>query len=145
MEHLVNYLIYYIILMSLVLTGLYTYSWVQYTKNQFLERDERITRRHPEYSRKWHRAKALNQIVYFFLYIFCFGLKLTCINVILFWILFDGFVNTTILNKTFFDIGTTAKTDVFLQRIVKFTHTSETVVAATLKIGLLIWAIFAFL
>lgn len=128
---------------SLIITSIYTLSWIKFQKYQFLERDYNIVARHKEYSQLWHKWKAVNQGIFFFVMLILCGLKLTLVNVIFYWIIFDGFLNISVLNKPFFYVGTTAKTDIRLHQLAAFLKTTPSNLAAALKIILLIFSIIS--
>lgn len=113
-----------VFLISIIFTSIYVFSWVNFQKYQFLERDYNIVGRYPGYSKKWHLYKALNQILFFILMLPFFGLPLTLFNMVWYWIMFDGFLNKVVLKQKFFYVGNTAKLDktfVHLASVLKMT------------------------
>lgn len=107
-----------IFLVSISITFLYALSWVNYTKNQFSERDYNIVVKHPEYGKKWHYWKWFNQVLFFTLLAGIFYWKIVIMNIILYWILFDGLLNKKVLNREFFYIGNTSSIDKFQQQLI---------------------------
>lgn len=105
--------------LPILLTLIYTFSWVRFQKYQFLERNYDIVAKHPEYSKKWHFWKGINQVSFFGIMLFTIGWKLTLLNALIFWVLFDALINKLILKRPFFFVGTTAFTDVTIQKSAK--------------------------
>ena len=131
----------FVIGVSLLFTLFFTYSWLKYTKYQFLECDRKVVETHQEYSIKWHNAKGLNQIIFFTLILMLFGLRIMTFDIIVYWILFDGFSNKKVLNKPFNYVGTTAKTDILLQKVSKLFNISVSTTSIGLKLLLLVISI----
>jgi hypothetical protein len=131
----------YILFTSLLFTSIYLLSWIKFHKYQFLERDYNIVVKNKEYSKKWHSWKAVNQGIFFFFIFILFGVKILTVNIVFYWVFFDGFLNITVLNKPFFFVGTTAATDIRLTKIAKFLRLSPSNLAAILKIILIITSI----
>lgn len=129
------------LLISLLITSIYTLSWVKFQKYQFLERDYNIVAKHKEYSKKWHTWKAVNQGIFFFVMFLVFGYSITLTNMIFYWIIFDGFLNITVLKKPFFYVGQTAETDIKVQQLSKFFRISPLYFAFILKIILFVVSI----
>jgi len=136
-----------VISISLIITVLYTLSWVKFQKYQFLERDYSKVAKHPEYSKGWHFWKGVNQLIFFSIMFFLVGARIATMDLIIYWILFDGLMNKTILKREFFYIGTTAQTDISFRKIshlinIPFkTKLSPYLISGIVKIGLLITSI----
>jgi len=135
------------LLVSLTYTFLYTLSWVKFQKYQFLERSYDIVAQHHEYSQKWHWFKGLNQFVFFYLLSVKFGYLIGFVDIIFYWILFDGWLNKSVLKRNFFYVGTTGKIDKAIQWVnngikTVYKQSSPAFISAVIKISLLIYSIF---
>lgn len=140
-----------VLFISLIITFVYLYSWVKFQQYQFLERDYNIVHKHKEYSQKWHKWKLINSTPYFLLFLTIFGFAITFINVMFYYILFEGIFNRKVLNKEFFYVGTTAVMDKKIQQFVMFLrkfkplrNLSPQKFSAILKLTLLASAIFLY-
>lgn len=111
------------LLLSILFTLGYTWSWIKFQQYQFLERDYNIVGRYPKYSKNWHYWKGINQIVFFSILTFTFGWQLALINSIIFWILFDGIFNKIVLKREFFYVGKTAQTDKTIRKFLSWVNT----------------------
>lgn len=131
----------------------YLFTWVKFQNYQFLERDYNKVARNKEYSQLWHLWKGANQIIFFTLIYFTFGKYITFVNIIFYWILFDGLLNRIVLNRPFFYIGQTAFIDKqfhkfsewinssWLNKITKRFIINPYILSGCLKIGLLLLSI----
>jgi len=57
------------------------------------------------------------------------------------WLLFDGFINTYVLNREWWYIGDTAQLDIAQRKLAGFLHIEHRLFSACLKIGMLIFSI----
>lgn len=125
----------------------YTVSWVKFQKYQFLERDYSKVANHPEYSKGWHFWKGVNQLIFFSIMFFLVGPRIAAMDLIIYWIMFDGLFSKTILKREFFYIGTTAQTDKSFRKLSSLINIpfknklSPYAITAIIKIGLLITSI----
>ncbi len=104
-------------IIALIFTFLYLYTWVRFHQYQFLERDYSIVATHREYSKEWHWWKGAQQAVFFFMMSFCTNIHVVLTCVTFYWIMFDGLFNKMVIKQKFFYIGTSAKTDKTFQTI----------------------------
>jgi hypothetical protein len=112
------------VMMSLVFTAAFVFSWVKFQQYQFLERDYDIVAKNKHLSKLWHLWKGVNTLIWVCLISFIFGFKVGFLNLILYWILFDGLLNIIVLKKGFFYIGTTATIDSIFHKISTWWNTS---------------------
>jgi hypothetical protein len=136
-----------VIAISIIVTLTYTISWVKFQQFQFLERDYSKVAKHPEYSKGWHFWKAVNQLLFFSIMFFLVGPRIAAMDMIIYWILFDGIFNKTVLKREFFYIGTTAQTDISFRKLAHLINIpfkqklSPFAVSGFVKIALLITSI----
>jgi fatty acid desaturase len=120
------------VLIGVVLLGLY---------NALLIKDARIPDGTPEndkVSAEWHEVGAGLFLYLAFTAFFAFGAKFIPLSLSAFWAIFAGIVHKVGLNKPFFFVGTTAKTDKLLQKW--FPNKAEKA-SAILKISMLVVSI----
>jgi hypothetical protein len=105
-------------------------SWIFFHKNQFIERDNSS---HTEAAimanKKWHFWKGVNQLVFFGLLWFSFGLVNAALCAVLFWTIFDSSMNKFVLHKELFYVGTTSWIDRQTQAIAKFAKVKASVIS----------------
>lgn len=142
-------------ILSFIFTLGYMITWVKFQQYQFLERDYTIVANNKQYSKLWHVWKGANQGVFFILLGSLFGWKLMIINSILYWVLFDGFLNIFVLNREFFYIGNTSWIDRSLRSITGLINKllgyhntrlalSASFIAFIIKVGLLAGALYIY-
>lgn len=98
-------------IISLIFTFAYLFTWVKYQQYHFLERDYTVVANHKEFSKLWHLWKGANQAVFFTLIMALFGWKLMVVNMAFFWFMFDGLLNSLVLKREFFYAGYTSWMD----------------------------------
>jgi len=87
---------------------------------------------------RWHIAGGAIHIWGYYLVALHFGAHWGLLMASLTWLLFDGFVNSYILNKEFFYVGNTALLDQAQQWLASLAHKDARLISAILKIVLLI-------
>jgi hypothetical protein len=129
-------------MITLLFTIAYLVSWVFFHKNQFIERDNST---HSEAAivanKQWHFWKGLNQIVFFGLMWYSFGLWNALMCATIYWITFDSSMNKFVLNKELFFVGTTSFIDNVTRKIASIFKASPSTTSAILKFTLLIFVI----
>jgi hypothetical protein len=131
----------------IVLMVVHLVSWVIYQKHQFLERDLVNSDPHTAYhihNKGWHNWKGVNHLtVYGFLF-FGFGFKWMMIFAVLFWALFDIFINVIVLKRPALYIGKTAGTDLFIRKVADIIHIKPEITSLLIKIAILLGVIIIF-
>jgi len=117
-----------------------------------LERDYSIVHKHKEYSQEWHKWKFINSCTFFLVILPIFGFGTLLINLVFYYILFEGLLNRIVLKKGFFYVGHTAATDIRIQNVVAFLNKfmlfkrlTTPAFSAFIKITSLILAIYFFI
>lgn len=134
-----------VLFITLIFTFGYLFSWVKFQKYQFLEENLEIIKKNPSYHRLWHVWKGVNQAVWFLFMAMMFGAPLALVNVAVFWLLFDGLMNTIVLNKDFFFVGTTSLIDRSLRSITNLLNKLTSRVKITITPGFLAFILKALL
>ena len=122
-------------------------SWVVYQKHQFLERD--LVNTNPEkayqvHNKGWHFWKGINHLSVYGMLFFGFGFKWMMIFAVLFWALFDIFINIIVLKRPGLHIGKTADTDLFIRKVADIIHIKPEYTSLIIKAAILLGVIVLF-
>jgi hypothetical protein len=122
-------------------------SWVVYQKHQFLERD--LVNSDPEtayqkHNKGWHFWKGINHISVYGMLFLGFGFKWMMIFAVLFWALFDIFINVIVLKRPALYIGKTADTDLFIRKIADIIKIKPEYTSLIIKAAILLGVIVLF-
>jgi len=122
-------------------------SWVVYQKHQFLERD--LVNSDPNtayqvHNKGWHFWKGINHISVYGMLFLGFGFKWMMIFAVLFWALFDIFINIIVLKRPGLHIGKTADTDLFIRKVADIIHIKPEYTSLIIKAAILLGVIVLF-
>lgn len=90
---------------AVILTILYTASWLGYSKYQFLERDSSDQQVKLGANKKWHSYKFLNQVVFFAAIYLTVGLEFALALTLTYQLAFNSGINVIVEGQPVFHLG----------------------------------------
>lgn len=90
---------------TLVLTLLYAITWAGYSKFQFIERDSTDATVKADASKKWHKWKFYNQIVFFAAIYLTIGIELSIAFAVLYQLVFNSLISAWVEGLPVYHLG----------------------------------------
>lgn len=100
---------------GLIATVVFIYSWVGYSKYQFIERDSADATVKLGANKTWHKYKFTNQVAFFAVLGFLIGLGNAFICALVYQLGFNTFFNLRVTNQPYYHLGSVNTIDVFLK------------------------------